>query len=132
MLIHYVDADDCVVELEVTEEVGNFYLASLDYEKNNNRRETRRHILLSAIDEYEDRQIYDSGIDICGDIATSDAVTNTVAKLTERERYLIIAVHREGRTYTEIAKAEDKYPSTIMRETKKAEDKFKRIYAESG
>ena len=131
MLIHYVDADDCVIELEVTEEIGDFYLASLEEEKRNERRETRRHTSLNKF-TYEDIRYFDSGIDILGDFATSDAVNKVMAKLTERERYLIIAVHSEGRTYAEIAKAEGKHKSTITREANKAEDKFKRIYAENG
>ena len=49
-------------------------------------------------------------------------------KLTARERYLLTAIHYEGRSYTEIARSENKVPSTILRETRKAADKFKRLY----
>ena len=127
MLINYTDADGRVVDLEVTEEVGQFYLTSLDQERKTERRETRRHTLLSTF-TYEDARFFDSGIDICGEIALSDAVRRVMDKLTARERYLITAIHHEGRSYTEIGKAERKSPSTIMRETRKAVERFKRFY----
>jgi len=129
MLINYKDADGRVIEIEVSDEVGDFYLASLDEEKSNERRETRRHTHLSEF-VYEDSRYFDSGVDISRSFAESDAVKQTMGKLTARERYLITAVHVDGRTYTEIGRAEGKYPSTIMREANKATDKFKRLYAE--
>lgn len=129
MLINYKDADGHIIELEVTEEVGNFYLSSLEEEKSNERRETRRHTYLSEF-TYEDARFFSSGIDISHSFAELDAVKRVMDRLTDRERFLIIAVHDEGRTYTEIAKAEGKYPSTIMRETNKAVDKFKRLYSD--
>ena len=127
MLINYRDADGRVIELEVTEEVGQFYLTSLDQERKNERRETRRHTLLSTF-TYEDKDYFDSGVDICQELALSDAMKRTLDQLTARERYLIDAVHLEGRSFTEIARAEGKAPSTIMRETRKASDKFTRFY----
>jgi RNA polymerase sigma-70 factor (ECF subfamily) len=128
MLIHYKAADGRAIELEVTEEVGNFYLSSVDEEKKSDRRNTRRHTYLSEF-THEDARYFDSGIDISGQFATSDTVINIMATLTERERHLIHAVHLEGRTYTEVGRIENKFPSTIMRETNKAVDKFKRLYA---
>ena len=68
MLINYRDADGRVIELEVTEEVGQFYLTSLDQERKNERRETRRHTLLSTF-TYEDKDYFDSGVDICQELA---------------------------------------------------------------
>ncbi len=129
MLINYKDADGRVVDLEVTEEVGQFYLTSLDLERKTERRETRRHTLLSTF-TYEDKDYFDSGVDICGEIALADAVSRAMYKLTARERYLLTAVHHEGRSYTEIGKAERKSPSTIMRETRKAAERFKRFYGD--
>ena len=129
MLINYTDADDRVIELEVSDEVGIFHLESLEAIKSNDRAETRRHTQLSTF-QYEDARFFNSGIDISRSVAESDAVNRVMDRLTDRERFLIIAVHRDGRTYTELAKVEGKYPSTIMRETDKATDKFKRIYRE--
>ncbi|MDR3355775.1 MAG: hypothetical protein LBO04_01135 [Spirochaetaceae bacterium] len=130
MLINYKGADDRVIELEVSEEVGAFYLAYLEEEKKNERRETRRHTPLSEF-VYEDARYFDSGVNISEQLATLDAVKSVWEQMTKRERYLIVAVKLNGHTYTEIGKAEGKYPSTIMRETNKAVDKFKRLYSES-
>ena len=127
MLINYTDADGRFVELEVTEEVGQFYLTSLDQERKSERRETRRHTLLSTF-TYEDKDYFDSGVDIGRELALSDAMKRVMDRLTARERCLIDAVHREGRSFTEIARAEGKAASTIMREMRKAADKFKRLY----
>lgn len=130
MLINYKDADGRVIELEVTEEVGTFYLSSMEDEKSNDRRNTRRHTLLSQF-TYEDARFFDSGIDICGEFAATETLKSVMAQLTDRERFLILAHHRDGRTYTEIAKNERKSPSTIMRETDKAANKFKRLYMDA-
>lgn len=127
MLINYRDADGRVLELEVTEEVGQFYLTSLDQERKNERRETRRHTSLSMF-TYEDARFFDSGVNVCREFTLSDAMKRAMDRLTARERYLLTAIHYEGRSYTEIARAERKSPSTIMRETRKAVDKFKRFY----
>jgi RNA polymerase sigma-70 factor (ECF subfamily) len=127
MLINYKDADGRVIELEVTEDAGAFYLASLEEEKKNERRETRRHTPLSEF-VYEDARYFDSGVNISEQLATSDAVKSVWEQMTKRERYLIVAVKLNGHTYTEIGKAEGKYPSTIMRETNKAVDKFARLF----
>jgi len=130
MLINYTNADGRVIKLEVSDEVGTFHLESLEAIKSNDRRETRRHTQLSTF-EYEDVRFFDSGIDVCGDFAESDVIKSVMSRLTVRERFLILSHYRDGRTYTEIAKSESKYPSTIMRETDKAADKFRRLYKET-
>lgn len=127
MKINYTDADGRVIELEVSDKVGSFHIESFEAIKKNDRRETRRHTLLSQF-VYEDARYFDSGVDIGRSIAETDAVKRVMVKMTDRERFLINAVHYDGRTYTEIAKNENKYPSTIMRETDKATEKFKRLY----
>lgn len=127
MLINYTDADGRVMELEVTEDVGTFYLASLEEEKKNERRETRRHTSLSEF-IYEDVRYFDSGVNISEQFSTADALHQVWERMTDRERHLIMAVKLNGCTYTQIAKVEGKYPSTIMRETNKAVDKFARLF----
>lgn len=127
MRIQYKDADGRVVELEVSEEVGRFYLADTDRERKSDRRETRRHTSLSAFN-YEDHAYFDSGIDICGQLARADAVKRAMDKLTPRERYLLTAVHIDNRSYSEIARAERKAPSTVLRETRKAAERFRHFF----
>jgi RNA polymerase sigma-70 factor (ECF subfamily) len=130
MLINYKLATGKTIEVEVSDEVGNFYLTSLEEEKSSDRRETRRHTYLSEF-TYEDARFFDSGIDIDRSYADTEAVRDVMGRLTARERFLIHAVHEDGRTYTEIAKSEGKSPSTIMREANKATAKFKRLYTEN-
>jgi len=127
MLINYEDADRCIIQLEVSDDVGNFYLASIKEEESSNRRETRRHTSPTDF-TYEDARYFDSGVDILRSIAETDAVRFVLDKLTARERFLILARYQDGQSYTALATAEGKSPSTIMRETNKATDKFKAIY----
>ena len=127
MLINFTNADGITTEIEVNEDFGNFYLASIKEEESNNRCETRRHTSLTDF-THEDRRYFDSGVDILRSIAEADAVRSVLDKLTERERFLILAHYQDRLTYTQIATAEGKSPSTIMRETNKATDKFKAIY----
>jgi DNA-directed RNA polymerase specialized sigma subunit len=122
-----IEAEEGNHELEVSTELGDFCIASFKGEKSNDRANTRRHISLSTL-KYEDRRFFDSGVDIEGEYAEADAVQYTLRQMTDRERFLILAHYDEGRSYTEIGKAEGKYPSTIMRETDKAAEKFKKIY----
>lgn len=127
MRIQYKDADGRVVELEVSEEIGRFYLADMDRERRSDRCETRRHTPLSAF-SYEDQGYFDSGIDICGQLARADAVKRAMDKLTPRERYLLTAIHIDNRSYSEIARAERKAPSTVLRETRKAAERFRHFF----
>ena len=65
MRINYKDADGRIIELEVSDEVGTFYLESVKREKSNDRRNSRpdRHTLLSTF-EYEDVRFFDDGTDL--------------------------------------------------------------------
>ena len=127
MKISYTDADGRILELEVSDEVGNFHIESQEAIQKNDRAETRRHTPLSTF-LFEDARYFDSGIDISRSCTETEAVRGVMRKLTDRERFIIIAIHFDGCTYSEIAKAEGKSPSTIMREANKATDKFKRLY----
>jgi RNA polymerase sigma-70 factor (ECF subfamily) len=127
MTINYKDADSRVIELEVTDEVGSFYLASLEEEKSNERRETRRHTPLSEF-AYEDAHYFDSGADTEGQALTRVAVQRALAGLAERQRRLVVAVHFAGCSCAELAKAEGKHRSTIAREVNAATAEFRRLY----
>ena len=105
MHINYRDADGRIIELEVNNEIGNFYLTSMEEESRNERRETRRHTLLSQF-HYEDRVYFDSGVDLCADLVAKDAVTRALDNLSERQRHLITKVYLEGWLYTELAAQE--------------------------
>lgn len=127
MLINYTNADGRVIEIVVSEGTGHFYLASLEAEKKNDRRETRRHTQLSTF-EYEDARFFDSGIDISCSLADSDAVRRAMANLSGRQRHLITMTYIEGWSFTELAGAEGRDESTIRKATKAAVEKFKKFY----
>ena len=127
MKIHYQDADGHVFDLEVTEDVGNFYLSSLDAEKKNDRRETRRHTFLSTF-TYEDKDYFDSGIDVPRDFILSESISHALSTLSERQQYLIKKVYIEGCRYVDIAAAEGRDESTIRKATQKAAGKFQKSF----
>lgn len=127
MKINYKDADGNTLELEVSDDVGSFIITSYDDEAKNDRAETRRHTYFSEF-EYEDARFFSSGTNTERSVTTKIAVRNALAQMTKRERFLIFAIHRDGRSYTELAAAEGKHPSTLMRETNKATAKFQQLY----
>ena len=127
MKINITDANGQVIEIEVTDEVGAFYLASYEDEKSNDRAETRRHNQLSQF-VYEDARYFDSGINIGRSVAEADAVNRVMDKLSERQRYLLNKVYGEGWRYTEIAAQEGKDESTIRKASDKAKQKFLEHY----
>jgi len=128
MKINYTDADGCIIEVEVTEEVGSFYITSIEAENKNDRAETRRHTQLSTF-EYEDARFFDSGIDISHSLAESDAVKRAMAKLSERQRHLITMIYIEGWSFSELARVEGRDESTIRKATNVAIEKFKKFYS---
>jgi len=95
MRINYKDADGRIIELEVSDEVGTFYLESVKREKSNDRRNSRpdRHTLLSTF-EYEDVRFFDDGTDLLGDVIQSETISNAMACLSERQQYLVQMHHR--------------------------------------
>jgi len=127
MKINYQDADGRVTELEVNDEIGTFYITSLDAEQKNDRRETRRHTSLSEF-IYGDERFFDSGIDVCRSVAMSDAVKHALDKLTRRQRHLLVKVYADGWRYTELADFEKRDESTIRKATEKAKEKFLKFF----
>jgi DNA-directed RNA polymerase specialized sigma24 family protein len=116
------------VEMEVDDAIGTFYVASVEAEDKNNRKETRRHTHLSDIPE--ESYFLLSGEHIYDGVDEAETVQKVLSKLTKRERYLVIAHLLHGYEYTEIGKVEGKHKSNIMRETNKAVEKFKCLYRE--
>jgi RNA polymerase sigma-70 factor (ECF subfamily) len=128
MLINYNDAYGHNIQLEVSDDVGNFYLASIEAEKNNDRRNTRRHTSLSEF-TFEEVCFFDSGIDVCGEVAFSEAVKFAISKLSERQQYLFTKIYIEGWRFTELAAAEGRDESTIRKAALKAKEKFVKFFA---
>ena len=125
MLINYKDADGRIIELEVSDEVGTFYLSSVEEEKRNERRETRRHTSLESF-TYEDKRFFDDGMDLLADLIASETVSRTMSHLTERQQYLIRKTCLEGWKYTELASLEGVDESAIRHAVNRAKDKLKK------
>jgi len=126
MKINYKDADGKIIELEVSDEVGTFYLSSVEEEKKNERRETRRHTSLESF-TYEDKRFFDDGTDLLADIIASETVSRAMTYLTERQQYLIRRCFLEGWSYTELAALEGKDESAIRHAVNRAKDKLRKF-----
>ena len=128
MKINYTTADGKTIELEVSDDVGSFYLGSVEAEKKNTRKETRRdrHTSLESF-SYEDARFFDSGTDILTDFIDSEVVSRAMANLTERQQYLIRKIYLEGWKFTEIAALEGVDESAIRHAVKRAKDRLKKV-----
>jgi len=126
MLINYKDADGRIIELEVSDEVGTFYISSVEEEKKNERRETRRHTSLESF-TYEDKRFFDDGTDLLADLIASETVSRAMSHLTERQQYLIRKTCLEGWKYTELAALEGVDESAIRHAVNRAKNKLKKM-----
>ncbi|MDD3888738.1 MAG: sigma factor-like helix-turn-helix DNA-binding protein [Syntrophomonadaceae bacterium] len=123
MLINYKDAVGQSMVLDVSDEVGTFYLSSLEEEKRNERRETRRHTSIESF-TYEDKRFFDDGTDSLADIIASDTVSRPISHLTEHQQYLIRKCFLEGWSYTDLAALEGKDESAIRHAVNRAKQKL--------
>jgi RNA polymerase sigma factor (sigma-70 family) len=128
MKIDYKDAAGKSIELEVSEEVGIFYLESIEAEKKNDRKNSRpdRHTQLSTF-TYEDKRFFDAGTDLLADLINSEAVSHAMSQLTERQQYLIRKCFMEGWSYTDLAKMEGKDESAIRHAVGRAKKKLSKF-----
>lgn len=126
MKINYKDADGKFIELEVSDEVGTFYLSSVEDEKRNERRETRRHTSLESF-TYEDKQFFNDGTDILAELIASETVSRAMSHLTERQQYLIRKTCLESWSYTDLASLECKNESAIRHAVNRAKAKLKKM-----
>lgn len=127
MLIDYKDADGKIIELEVSEEVGAFYLESIEAEKKNDRKNSRpdRHSQLSTF-EYEDSRYFRDGTDLFADLIESEVVSHVMSCLNDRQKYLIRKCFLEGWSYTDLAALEGKDESAIRHAVNRAINKMKK------
>ena len=128
MKINYKAADGKIIELEVADKVGTFYLESVEEEKSNDRRNSRpdRHTQLSTF-TYEDVRFFSDGTDLLADLMSSEAVSHAMSQLNERQQYLIQKCCIEGWSYTDLAKLEGKDESAIRHAVNRAKDKLKKF-----
>lgn len=128
MKINYKDADGKILELEVSKEVGTFYLESTEAEKKNNRKNSRpdRHSQLSTF-EYEDIRFFSDGTDVLAVLIESEVISHAMSCLNKRQQYLIRKCLLEGWSYTDIAAAEGKDESTIRHAVDRAKKKLRKF-----
>ncbi len=113
--IKYEFADGTTSEIEVTDELYALHLELVQQEKRNYWKETRRHISLNYLTE--------NGIDFEDKAADSlsaylrreddERIHNAITKLLPEQQALIKKIFYEGKTITEIAKAENVGKSAI-------------------
>ena len=128
MLINYKNADGKTIALEVSDEIGTFYLESIDAEKKNDRKNSRpdRHSQLSTF-SYEDARYFSDGTDLLADLIESEAVRNAMACLSERQQYLIRKCFMEGWSYTDLAALEGKDESAVRHAVDRAKKKLREV-----
>lgn len=128
MLIRYQLANGKTIELEVSEDVGTFYLESVAAEKSNDRRNSRpdRHTQLSAF-TYEDARFFSDSTDLLADLIESEAVSRAMSHLTERQQYLVQKCLLEGWSYTDLAAIEGKDESAIRHAVDRAIKKLRKF-----
>ena len=128
MKINYRTADGKTIELEVSDDLGTFYLESVEEEKKNSKKETRsdRHTPLESF-VYEDKRFFDDGTDLLADLIDSDAVSHAMSQLTDRQQYLIRKVYLEDWKFTEIAAREGVDESAIRHAVNRAKNRLKKV-----
>ena len=128
MKIKYIASEGKIIEIEVADEIGNFYLESVEAEKSNNRRNSRpdRHTQLSTF-TYEDVRFFSDGKDLLTDIMSLETVSRAMSHLTERQQYLIQKVCLEGWSYTDLAALEGVDESAIRHAVNRAKDRLKKV-----
>ena len=113
--IKYEFADGTTSEIEVTDELYALHLELVQQEKRNHWKETRRHSSLNYLTE--------NGIDFEDKAADSlsaylrreddERIHNAITKLLPEQQALIKKIFYEGKTITQIAKAENVGKSAI-------------------
>lgn len=128
MKIHYTDADGKSIEIEVSDDVGAFYLESIEAEKKNDRKNSRpdRHTSLESF-THEDARYFSAGVDIPADLFDSEFIQQAMAQLTERQQYLVRKCCLEGFSYTQIAAVEGKHESAIRHAVNRAKKKLEKF-----
>ena len=114
------------IEIEVAEEWGNILLDLDRQESNNNQTEKRRHCSLNALDQ--DDNLLPADGDFERDFLDDDELRQHLDKLSPRQRYLLMEIHINGRSQTEIAAEEGVSVAAVHQALKRAEEKFKKIY----
>ena len=129
MKIEYKDADGRVMELDVSDEIGQFYLSSVEEAEKSDRRNTRpdRHTSLETF-VYENQRFFASASDTMKEAVEDCEVERLLSCLNDRQRELVCRCVIEGWSYTEIAAKEGRDESAVRHAVKRALKKMKKTF----
>ena len=129
MKIEYKDADGRVMELDVSNEIGQFYLSSVEEAEKSDRRNTRpdRHTSLETF-VYEGQRFFASASDTMKEAVEDCEVERLLSCLNDRQRELVRRCVIEGWSYTEIAAKEGRDESAVRHAVKRALKKMKKTF----
>lgn len=146
MLINYKNADGKIIELEVSEEVGTFYLESIEAEKKNDRKNSRRdrHTSLEKVEGFlfqdtnghtvliynkpeKPKHSFNYEAQFEAQIAGDDNIDKLLSCLNEHQQFLIRKCLLEGWSYTDLAKLEVKDESAIRHAVDRAKKKLRKV-----
>ena len=129
MKIEYKDADGRVMELDVSDEIGQFYLSSVEEAEKSDRRNTRpdRHTSLETF-VYEVQRFFASASDTMKEAVEDCEVERLLSCLNDRQRELVRRCVIEGWSYTEIAAKEGRDESAVRHAVKRALKKMKKTF----
>ncbi len=146
MKINYKDADGRFFELEVSDEIGTFYMKSIVAEIKNERRNARadRHTSLEKIDGFLFRDAgghaalvynkpelpkhsfnHESYSEM--QLIKKESVAQIMSCLNDRQQYLIRKCFLEGWSYTDLAALEGKDESVIRHAVDRARKKLRKF-----
>lgn len=106
-------------------------LKEMDKEEElNERKETRRHESLDlSMDEHEWLDNHEEPVEeTVGRIRTAEALDEAIATLTEKQRYIFMAVNFYGYSISEIAKIKGLNKSTVSRHLNAADKKIEKFF----
>lgn len=146
MLINYKNADGQFIELEVSDDVGAFYLESIEAEKKNNRKNSRndRHTSFIKVEDFlfkdanghsvlvynqpdQPKRSFNRETDFEMQLVEDDRVAQIMSCLNDRQKYLITKCVLEGWKYTELASLEGVDESAIRHAVNRAKAKLKKF-----
>ena len=133
MKIKYEFVTGETVEVEVDDNIGEVIVELERIEYNNEKKETRRHCILSAM-KYEGEWFKSDDNDPGADVnldengLKDDRLSRALESLSKKQKDAYLAVYREGYTVPEYAEEKGVTPWSVYRILRRAEEKIKIFY----
>jgi len=133
MKVKYEFVTGEVIEVEVSDDIGEVIVELDRVEYNNNHKETRRHRSLSVLgDEGEWLIDPNSEIDVdtldCPYGISGEKWNCALKELTETQRNAFIAVYRDGYKAREYAEMTGTTEANISKQLSRAKNKIKKVF----